>query len=279
MVQIDTALESIKSLVARLTAEDGCPWDRQQSPRSLGIYLVEEVFELVDAIERGDNAAIAEELGDVLFQIVFMCFLLEKSGVLDLAAVVQNNVAKMKRRHPHVFGDVCLDDAEKVRNQWQEIKMAEKKANGFSSVLDGVPDGLPALLRAYRISQRAAGVGFDWDDLDGVMDKAREEWAEMEQEYADCHADSASEGFKAEFGDLLFTLVNVGRLAGFHPETALVGAIHRFERRFKQMEQLAQASSTSLERLEKDRLEQLWNQVKENEGAAKTAHLSGEKDS
>ncbi len=263
-------LEALEALVKRLTAEDGCPWDRQQTPQSLGIYLIEEVFELVDAIGRNDSRAIAEELGDVLFQVVFMARLLEKNGTLKLDEVVQGNVDKMIRRHPHVFGNVRLSDAGQVKRQWQEIKRAEKEAGGKASLLDGVPAGLPALLKAYRISQRAAAAGFDWDGLEGVMDKAREEWSEMEQELAACGSAAVSPGFVSEFGDLLFTLVNVARLGGFHPETSLAAAVAKFTRRFRRMEELAAESGQKLEQLGKDRLEKLWKIVKEAEGSEET---------
>ncbi len=269
-------LQPLRELVERLTAEDGCPWDRRQTPASLGIYLVEEVFELVDAIDRNDPRAIAEELGDVLFQIVFMVFLLEKSGILVPAAVVQQNVDKMVRRHPHVFGQARLSDAGQVRRQWQEIKRAEKKeAREEASLLDGVPAGLPALLKAYRISQRAAAAGFDWDDLEGVMSKAREEWAEMEQEFSAGGTGTVSRRFVSEFGDLLFTLVNVARLAGFHPETALDRAVAKFSRRFRKMEQLAAEIGKCVDRLAKDQLEQLWRRVKEGEVSEDIDHPSG----
>ncbi len=268
-------LDALKALVKRLTAADGCPWDRQQTPQSLGIYLIEEVFELVDAIGRKDPGAIAEELGDVLFQVVFMAHLLEKEGTLELGQVVQGNVDKMIRRHPHVFGNTRLSDAGQVRDQWQEIKKAEKEAQGKASLLDGVPDGLPALLKAYRVSQRAAAAGFDWDDLEGVMDKAREEWAEMEQELAAGNTAAVSPGFADEFGDLLFTLVNVARLAGFHPETSLAGAVAKFTRRFARMEKLAAGQGRELDKLAKESLEKLWQRVKDEEQCEGTDLLPG----
>lgn len=254
-----STFSSLLELVETLRGENGCPWDRKQTPVSICNYLVEEVYELQDAVERGEPDAICEESGDVLFHILFIASIFKEKGRFDLFDVMRLNHAKMVRRHPHVFGDAKVSTAGEVREQWNAIKKTEKKSEG-GSALDSVPRNLPALMRAYRISERAARTGFDWEDAAGVMDKVREEWREFEAEIPGRSRERIAE----EFGDLLFTLVNVARLLGFHPETALSDAVNKFEQRFRCMEKAAAENGTRLEDLDMDRLDEMWEAVKKD---------------
>ena len=261
------AANRLMDLIARLRGKDGCPWDRKQTPQTLSVYLIEEVYELVEAIAADDTTAIGEELGDVLFQIMFLVVLFQEQGRLDFDDMVSRNVAKMVRRHPHVFGTDKIETAGQVKQRWREIKQQEKKGKQ-SSLMDSVPSGMPALMRAYRISERAAGAGFDWDTLTGVLAQTEAEWAEFKDEIklAAGDKDSNKEKKELEFGDILFTLVNVARLAGIHPETALARATEKFIRRFKQMESFAENEATALDKLPREDLEKLWVEAKQLEG-------------
>jgi tetrapyrrole methylase family protein/MazG family protein len=258
-------LERTLRLVECLLGENGCPWDRKQTPGSLTVYLIEEVFELVDAIESGDADAVCEELGDVLFQLVFVARLFAQDGHFTIDEVIRRNTEKMIRRHPHVFSDAQVSTAEGVRQRWGEIKKAEKgDGKATASVLDSVPAKLPALLRAYRLSERASGTGFDWDDLKGVMDKVGEEWTEFSAAVSGAPADDGAA--EMELGDLLFTLVNVARLARIHPEKSLSRAARKFERRFREMEKMAIDSGRSIDEVPRQEKEQLWEEAKRRLG-------------
>ena len=256
-------IDALLQLIDTLRGENGCPCDRKQTPASMAVYLAEETFELIEAIENGDTAAACEELGDVLFQLLFILRLYDAGGFFDLDAVVARVTAKMVRRHPHVFGDAAADTESQVRRQWQAIKKTEKASGRQKSILDSIPSGLPALLRAYRVSERAAQAGFDWSDLSGVMEKFSEESAEFNQELARQNTPEGSpQKLAMEFGDILFTLANVARFAGFHPETALTGSINKFMRRFKQMESLLQAKGLDMGSVSPARLDEFWELAK-----------------
>ena len=256
-------LEALVELIATLRGENGCPWDRKQTPSSMGIYLAEEVFELIEAIEKDDTAAVAEELGDVLFQVFFIGYLYQQAGLVSIDSVMAGVLEKMVRRHPHVFGDRQADTAEAVRAQWGVIKRQEKADRAGGSALDGIPAGLPALLRAWRVSQRAVDVGFEWDGLAAVMAQAEEEWREFQAELKRPEADADGRRQVAmEFGDLIFTLVNVARLARIHPETSLTAAIEKFQARFRHMEAAAAASGKRLEEVARAEMERLWETAK-----------------
>jgi tetrapyrrole methylase family protein/MazG family protein len=270
---IDARLQALLDLIATLRGENGCPWDRQQTPASMGRYLAEEVFELLDAIGKDDTEAVAEEMGDVLFQVFFIACLYREAGRLDLESVLARNHEKMVRRHPHVFGQGTAATAGAVRDQWVRIKREEKGAAAPVSALDSIPAGLPALLRAWRVSRRAVEIGFDWDDLKAVMAKAEEEWREFQAELdrPDAEADGRRR-IAMEFGDLLFTLVNVARFAGIHPETSLTAAIGKFETRFRHMEAAATDAGKDLAALTREEMDALW------EGAKRTLNPWGETD-
>lgn len=259
---------AIIELIETLRGENGCPWDRKQTPESLYIYLVEEIYELIAAIDSKDPGSICEELGDVLFQVLFLASLYQDMGYFDLDRVVDLIVRKMRHRHPHVFGDSQVNDAEAVRDQWHKIKMKEKRRHAAAdSVLESIPEKLPALMRAYRISERAAKMGFDWSDIFGVLEKVEEELAELKAllNKKDSKV-QAQDLLTAELGDVLFALVNVARFAHVHPETALRDAAGKFEKRFKYMEKVLSDSRSDMASMTQDQLDDLWEQAKDKVG-------------
>lgn len=259
-----THFNELKNLIITLRGENGCPWDKKQTLRSVSVYLIEEVYELVDAIQSEDPRLIAEELGDVLFQIFFISQIFSESSTFSLGKIIAANVEKMKRRHPHVFGDEKIETAEQVKSRWRQIKQQEKEENSdHNSILNSIPKSLPALLRAYRVSERAAGTGFDWDTIDEVMEQVKEEWVEFVNEVeADDGNPQDKSNVSMEFGDILFSLVNVARFAKIHPETALFDSINKFEKRFNFMEKIVLKQGRKLEDLPKDQLHTLWQRAK-----------------
>ncbi len=258
-------INSIIDLIEILRGENGCPWDRKQTPKTIAVYLLEEVYELVDAIESGDTSSICEELGDVLFHILFLSGLFREMGHFDIKDVVDLNIEKMTRRHPHVFGNERLDSIEEVRVRWHQIKKQEKSRAKKASILDSVPAGFPALMRAYRVSERAAKTGFDWNDISGVMQKVEEEWSEFKAVLERENRTPTDKDFLAlEFGDVLFTLVNVARFAHIHPETALRNSTKKFEKRFKYMEKMIAKSRRNIESVSQEEKNELWEETKAN---------------
>lgn len=227
----------------------------------MSVYLVEEIYELVEAIETGNPEDVCEELGDVLFHIFFLSDIFRKKGDFDMADVLTVLIEKMVRRHPHVFETARIDSAEEVKDQWHEIKSGEKKNGGNTSVTDSVPKGLPALLRAYRVSERAAREGFDWEDVSGVMDKLKEEVAELEIEVEQNKGDR----IEMEYGDVLFTMVNIARFLKIHPETALKSATRRFEERFKRMERIIAEKGETVGALSQKELDAVWEGIKDKQ--------------
>lgn len=256
---------AIFELIATLRGKNGCPWDQKQTPSTMSVYLIEETFELVDAIASGNREEIVEEMGDVLFQVFFMMQLLQEAGLFRLTDVLEKNLSKMIHRHPHVFGTATVDSASEVKQRWREIKKQEKRST--DSLMDSVPSGLPAMMRAYRISERAVGAGFEWDDLKGVLDQAESEWREFKTELARMPDgdDAAKARAEEELGDVIFTLVNVARMAGLHPERALSASTRKFIRRFKQMESMAADNGKSIDEVPRDEMEALWQHAKASE--------------
>lgn len=262
-------IQALDKIIETLRGENGCPWDKKQTPESICVYLVEEAHELLDAIQSKSPGDICEELGDVLFQVLFIARFFEERGLFSIDAAARKSAEKMIRRHPHVFGEVSLTEAEEVRQQWHDIKKREKNGReAESSILDAVPRSLPALMRAYRVSERAARTGFDWDDIAGVMEKAEEEWREFRAEVGRGGGGSTEgehpdrEKIAMEFGDVLFTLVNVARFARVHPETALARATRKFEERFHHLERSAAESGRDIDAVPREEKEQLWNEAK-----------------
>ena len=255
------SVDGLRRLIARLRGENGCPWDRKQTPSSLSVYAVEEMYELADAIISDNSEAVLEELGDVLFQILFISHLFEEMGRFTFDQVLERIIAKMIHRHPHVFGSEKARTSRQVKQRWREIKQQEKGAT--HSMLDSIPATMSALMRAYRVSERAAGTGFDWDSLQGVLRQAEQEWDEFKAEIGSgAFSEDEKENAAMEMGDILFTLVNVARIAGIHPETALSRSTQKFIGRFRHMEAMAAERRTSLDALQRDEMERLWQAAK-----------------
>ncbi|WP_207690829.1 nucleoside triphosphate pyrophosphohydrolase [Desulfonema limicola] len=254
--------KSLDTIIERLRGENGCPWDRKQTPETMMIYLIEEVYELAEAIESENHDAICEELGDVLFQLLFIAKLFQEKNHFNMEDAARINAEKMINRHPHVFGDVKVKDTKEIRENWQKIKMKEKNHSAQKSILESIPANLPALMRAYRVSERAAGTGFDWDNISGVMDKVEEEWAELKAELGKNGDGKRTEEVSLEFGDVLFTLVNVARFAKIHPETALTDSTRKFEKRFKHMEEAVSAAKRKINETSRSEMDQLWENAK-----------------
>ncbi|MEA1968526.1 MAG: nucleoside triphosphate pyrophosphohydrolase [Thermodesulfobacteriota bacterium] len=315
------SLESLVDIVRTLRGENGCPWDRKQTPETMWKCLAEEVYELLEAIEDGDPGNVCEETGDVLFQLVFIAELYREKGDFNIAGSISKVREKMIRRHPHVYEKVymkvrpndcndrlskfvvadendhapavpvymkvrpndcngrlsnfvvadendhapavpvILKNEDELREQWERIKKEEKKEAGKSaaaSVLDSVPSGMPALLRSYKISERAVKAGFDWDDMSGVLKKVEEEW----QEFGDALATGDKEAIATEFGDILFTLANVARFAGIHPETSLAKSTDKFEKRFRYMEREIGKKGAVLKDYSRQEIDILWEKAK-----------------
>ena len=259
-----TQLVSLLSLMARLRGEGGCPWDREQTRDSLKPYLIEEAYEVVQAIEEGSRDHIVEELGDPLFQIVFHCQLGSEAGEFTMADVIAVLSAKMTRRHPHVFGERVVADAREALAQWERIKRDEAISHGGeTSSLDGVPASLPALLRAQRLQAKAARVGFDWARWEDAWHKVQEEIGEV-QEALDAGDDDR---IADEFGDLLFSMVNVARLRGMDAEDCLRRAAGKFTQRFRKVEAEMMAGGRTLTEASSEDLDRAWEAVKARESS------------
>lgn len=249
-------LQKLLDLVARLRAPDGCPWDREQGLPDVRAYLLEEAHETAGAIDSGDWGELAEELGDLLFQVAFIARLAEEAGAFSLSQVVDGVHQKMVSRHPHVFGDEVLADAEAVRQAWERRKLKEEP--GRASLLSGVPGSLPALLGAYRLTQKAAGVGFDWPDADAVLVKAEEEIDELRHALAEGDEGSVRE----EVGDVLFTLANLARKLDVDPEAALAGTNRKFRHRFAKVEEGLAAQGKTAAEASLEEMDALWEGAK-----------------
>jgi tetrapyrrole methylase family protein/MazG family protein len=251
------------TMMTRLRGDGGCPWDREQTRDSLRPFLVEETYEVLDALETRDPRHIREELGDLLFQVVFHTEIARERGEFSMADLLEALVAKMTRRHPHVFGDRPVGSAREALAQWEAIKDSESHGSPRSA-LAGVPRALPALHRAQRVQHKAARVGFDWADAAGALEKVREELGEV----TEAVHQGGGEALREELGDLLFSVVNVARLASVDPEGALQVAVDRFSRRFASMEEAARGEGRELAGLSLDELEQLWSRAKSLERPA-----------
>ena len=244
--------------MAQLRGPAGCPWDREQTPESLKPFLVEECYEVLDALDEGSPDKVKEELGDLLFQIIFHARIAEEKGAFTIADVISAIVEKMTRRHPHVFGEEKVSTSGEVLANWEEIKKKEKAHRDRTSILDGVPQGLPALLRAHGIQKRAARVGFDWNKLDEALPKLDEEILEFKESLKS--KDAA--GIEEELGDIFFMLVNISRFLEINPEDALRKTISKFIHRFRYIEEHAAEEGRSLNDMTLDEMETLWQDAK-----------------
>ena len=250
-------LTRLRAIMHRLRAPGGCPWDAEQTHESLLPNLIEEAYETVDTIRRGDWNHLKEELGDLLLQVVFHSELAEEAGRYGFDDVARGVSEKLVRRHPHVYADSAVDDTEGVLNQWDDIKRQEK-GDEAQPYLHNIGKGLPAMLRASKLQKKAAKVGFDWPDDDGVVDKIREELAEVEEELVSDDRGKLSE----ELGDLLFSVVNLGRKHKLDPEILLESTNVKFEDRFAAMDNALHASGKDLQSSSLDEMEAEWQRVK-----------------
>lgn len=248
-------------IMERLRSEDGCPWDRQQTRESLKPYIIEEAYEVLEAMDESQEV-LKDELGDLLFQILFHAELSREAGAFDIGDVLENIIGKMIRRHPHIFGSANAETPDDVILHWEEIKLLERGARQKESVLDGVPKALPALLRAWRLQEKASRVGFDWGDLAPAQEKVEEEWQEMKARAAA----GESKGVEEEFGDLLFSLVNVARFLDINPEDALRRTVAKFIQRFRHIEQQATEQGRVLKEMSLEEMDALWDEAKGIEG-------------
>lgn len=257
------ALARLREIVRVLRVE--CPWDREQTHASLRSCLLEEAYEVAEAIDKGDMDNLREELGDVLLQIVFHAALAEETGAFDFPDLVNEECEKMIRRHPHVFSDVESKTVDKVLEKWENIKREEHLETSHTQRLEGVPKALPALIRSRKVQEKASRVGFDWKDDTGALTKLSEELGELQ--------DAIQSGDEAqmaeELGDLLFSVVNVSRFMRVNPEAALEAATEKFITRFRHIETITEARGVSLDELELNELDLIWDEAKRLERRAK----------
>ncbi|MGE5396010.1 MAG: nucleoside triphosphate pyrophosphohydrolase [Chitinophagales bacterium] len=249
----ETGVPGLVQIMNRLLAPGGCPWDREQTHRSLTRYLLEETYEVIEAIEEGDMNKLREELGDLLLQVVFHCAIAQRDGYFDLDEVANGVTNKMITRHPHVFGDMEINTSDEVLYNWEGFKRNE----GKKSILEGIPTILPALLRAYKLQEKAQRVGFDWPDVTGAVDKLQEEVVEFTEAGRD------QESRRNEMGDLLFALVNIARMSEIEPEEALQETNNKFIRRFQHIEKTLEARNEPIEEAGLEKLDTLWNEAKD----------------
>jgi tetrapyrrole methylase family protein/MazG family protein len=260
----DTAAASFVGLVeimARLRGEGGCPWDREQTPETIKPYLIEETYEVLEAIDEQDPEKLKEELGDLMLQVVFHARMAEETGAFAIGDVLAAINDKLVRRHPHVFGDRKAETAQEVLFNWEQIKQTERRREkGQASLLDGVPREMPALLRAHRLQEKASRVGFDWKEAQEVFRKVEEELAELRA----AMEGQAADRVEAELGDLLFALVNLSRFLAVNPEEALRKTIARFIARFRYIEEELARRGRSLRQATLEEMDALWAEAKES---------------
>ncbi len=263
--------ERFKKLVevmARLRAPGGCPWDREQTHATLRTYLIEEAYEVLEAMDTRDDSKFAEELGDLLLQILFHSQIASEENRFSITEVIGQVYEKMIRRHPHVFGEKHAKDSAEVLRNWELIKAEERRKKGSAvasksrpaSILDGVPRGLPALLAGFQLTRKAARVGFDWHNIDGIFDKLHEETKELRRALKN----GKSAEIEGELGDILFVAVNLARFLEIDPEIAMTKANAKFAGRFQEMERIARDNGTTFDKIPRPEMEDLWKHAKRN---------------
>ncbi len=263
--EVGAKFAELVRIMARLRAPGGCPWDRKQTFDTIKTYLLEEAYEVMDAIDARDWPGLEEELGDLLLQPVFFAEMAREGGLFGIGDSLEAINQKLIRRHPHVFADASAETAEDVKTRWDEIKKQEKAARGgevATSILDGIPRSLPALVEADKIGHKVAKVGFEWQDVRGVIQKLKEEAAEL----AEARARQNAEHIEHEIGDLLFNLVNLARYLKVDPEQALRKTNARFRRRFAYIERAVTSAGSTLEESSLERMEELWQEAKRAAG-------------
>jgi tetrapyrrole methylase family protein / MazG family protein len=257
-------ISKLASLVEQLRGENGCPWDKEQTRETLKPMLIEEAYEVLDALDAEDPAELKDELGDLLFQVVFHAQIAQEKGEFSLADVIDRSHEKMVRRHPHIFGDADLKTSEDVLKNWEDIKAAEKGIQSAStpeserSLLDGIPSKLPALHQAYQMTAKASRVGFDWSRIEDVLSKMQEEANELQEAQSLQNSTKVAE----EVGDLLFVAVNVARFMGVDPETALRRSNEKFSRRFRYIETAVKRQGRELRNSTLSEMDALWDEAK-----------------
>lgn len=257
----DISFEKLINIMSTLHGEKGCPWDKEQTRESLKPFLVEETYEVLEAIDEGDPEKIKEELGDLLFQIVFHCQIAKERNEFDIHDVIGKVAEKMIGRHPHVFGDASYETSGEVLKQWEERKKEEGKNR--ESILEGIPKELPSLLRAHRVQARAARVGFDWERVEDALKKLDEELNEFREAL---NKESQAE-IEDELGDIFFALVNISRFVGINPEDALRKTISKFISRFRYIEMRTAESGRSLSDMTLREMDELWDEAKGKQGS------------
>ena len=266
--KIGERFEDLVALQARLLAPGGCPWDREQTHESLRPFLIEEAYEVLDALETGTREEFAAELGDLLLQVVFHSELAREAGKFDVGDVIDHIHNKLVRRHPHVFGEAKAATSGEVLKSWEQLKAEERKAaspdsaEASQSILSGIPRTLPALLEAYQLTRRASNIGFDWENIDGLFEKLNEETEEIRAAIVQKSNGGAGQKLEDEIGDLLFVAVNIARFLGFDPEIALKKANRKFTRRFQWMEHEMARQGRKLAEAPRAEMEELWDQSK-----------------
>lgn len=253
-------IDDLREIMIKLRGENGCPWDRVQTHESIKRSMIEECYEAIEALDNNDDKMFANELGDCLLQIVFHARIAEERGAFNFDDVVNEICTKLISRHTHVFGDVKAKDAESALSEWEKQKKQEKGLKSFTDALKDVPKNFPALIRAEKVQKKAKNAGFDWDNIDGAIEKLKEEIGELKEAELSGKQDSIDE----EFGDLLFAAVNVGRFIKADPELCLTNATNKFIKRFEKMEQLAKEKDKKLDEMSLDEMDMLWNEVKKS---------------
>ncbi len=262
--QAGKEFDALVAVMAKLRAPGGCPWDRKQTFETIKSYLLEETYEVMDAIDRKDWEGLKEELGDLLLQPVFFAEMAQEQGLFTIADSLRSINEKLIRRHPHVFGEAKAETADDVKLRWEEIKKQERLTKGSveaASILEDVPRNLPALIEAEKISERAARAGFEWPSIDGVLEKVQEEAAEL----VEARANARQEEVEHEIGDLLFTVVNLARFLRVDPEQALRKTNRRFRKRFGLLESKVEAAGKALTGTSLEQMEEFWQEAKREE--------------
>ena len=253
-----TDFEKLVAIMRKLRAPGGCPWDAEQTHESLKRYLLEETYEVMEAIDAQSPEHLREELGDLLLQPVFHAAIAEENGLFTINDIIRTLCEKLVRRHPHVFGDMEIKDSNEQIENWERIKKSEKGNSIRKSALSGIPPALPALLKAQKITEKAAHTGFDWENAGQIIDKIKEELQELEEALLD----DEKERIEAELGDLLFSVVNLGRFVSINPEDALHATSNRFRKRFHHIEEKLEAGEKSVHEASMEEMEQLWKEAK-----------------
>ncbi len=255
----NSEFEKLLYIMEHLRGPDGCPWDKKQDFYSLKPYIIEEAYEVVEALEEKNMDSLKEELGDLLLQVVFQAQIGKENDIFDIDDIIKAISNKLIRRHPHVFGDKKLNNPQEVKKSWEEIKSKERNNNSKGSLLDDVSKVQPALNQAYEVQEKAAEVGFDWDDIEDVVKKIDEEILELKEELYNEEINKIED----ELGDLLFTVVNLSRFKKINPEIALLRTINKFKKRFKYIEKIIEKEDKDINEVSLEKLDSYWDEAKE----------------